>query len=199
MCRYHAAQRSKLNTRWKRNQTDMARRFFRKIAKKRGYLLDQWYLAPFSHLLHDPRLWSVRRRNVVPAFSLGLFITCLPFPGHMLVAALLALAMRVNIPVAAIATLFNNPVTAGPLYYSAFQLGELLLGLEPRPFEFELSFAWLLDGFVYIWQPLLLGCVLVGTIFAIIGYVALDLVWRWSIAGYLAKRRQRTALRKTND
>jgi hypothetical protein len=177
----------------------MPRRFFRKIAKKREYLLNQWYLAPFSHLLHDPRLWSVRRRNVVPAFALGLFITCLPFPGHMLIAALLALALRVNIPVAAVATIANNPLTAGPIYYGAFQLGELLLGLEPRPFDFELSFAWLADGFIYIWQPLLLGCVLVGAMMAFIGYVGLDLLWRWSIAGYLAKRRARAAQRDPND
>lgn len=177
----------------------MPRRFFRNIAKKREYLLDQWYLAPFSHLLHDPRLWSVRRRNVVPAFALGLFITCLPFPGHMLAAALLALAMRINIPVAALATVVNNPLTAGPIYYSAFQLGELMLGLEPRPFDFELSFSWLRDGFVYIWQPLLLGCVLMGAMFALVGYVGLDLLWRWSIADYLAKRRKRAALRDSAD
>jgi len=117
----------------------------------------------------------------------------------MLVAAFLALALRVNIPVAAIATLVNNPLTAGPIYFSAFQLGELLLGLEPRPFNFELSFAWLMDGFIYIWQPLLLGCALVGALMAFIGYVGLDLLWRWSIAGYLAKRRERAALRQADD
>jgi len=174
-------------------------RFFRKIAKKREYLLDQWYLAPFRHWLHDPRLWTARRRFVVPAFSLGLFIACLPFPGHMLIAALLALALRVNVPVAALATLVGNPLTAGPIFYSAFKLGALLLGLEPVPFEFELSIAWLQAEFIYIWRPLLLGCVLIGAMLALAGYVALDLLWRWSIADYLVKRRAKSALRDIDD
>jgi uncharacterized protein len=169
----------------------MPRRFFRKFAVKRERLTKQWYLAPFAHLLHDPRLWGIGRRTILPAVALGLFIAWLPFPGHMLAAALLALALRVNIPVAAIATLANNPLTIGPMYYLAFQFGEWLLGIEPRPFAFEMTLAWMMDGFVYVWQPLLLGCVLLGAALSISGYIALDLLWRASISGYLAKRRER--------
>jgi uncharacterized protein (DUF2062 family) len=171
----------------------MPRRFFRKFALKRDWLERQWYLAPFSHLLHDPRLWGITRRSAVPAVALGLFISYLPLPGHMLVAALLALALRVNIPIAAIATLVTNPLTVGPMYFFAFQLGEWLLGVEPRPFAFELSMAWMMDGFVYIWQPLLLGCVLLGALLSISGYVALDLLWRASVSTYLEKRRRRSS------
>ena len=80
----------------------MPRRFFRRFALKRETYKGQWFLAPFSHLLHDSRLWAIRRRNVVPAFALGLFVAYLPFPGHMLIAALLALLLRVHIPVAAL-------------------------------------------------------------------------------------------------
>ena len=56
----------------------------------------QWFMAPFRHLLHDHRLWGIRRQSVVPAFSLGLFIAFLPFPGHTLMGALAALALRVK-------------------------------------------------------------------------------------------------------
>jgi uncharacterized protein (DUF2062 family) len=152
----------------------------------------QWYLGPFGDRLHDPNLWSIRRRTVVPAFSLGLFVAFLPFPGHMITAALLALALRINIPVAAASTWVINPLFVGPAYYFAYEVGSILLHREPRPFEFELSFAWLIDGFVYVWQPLLLGCVLLGAILSLLGYVALDLLWRASIAGYLSRRRHRS-------
>ncbi len=151
----------------------------------------QWYLGPFSHLLHDPNLWSIRRRTVVPAFSLGLFVAYLPFPGHMITAALLALALRINIPVAAVSTWVINPLLMGPAYYFAYEVGSILLRREPRPFEFELSFAWLIDGFVHVWQPLLLGCVLLGAILSLVGFVALDLLWRASIWDYLKRRRVR--------
>ncbi len=157
----------------------------------RDTIRQQWYLGPFSHLLHDPNLWSIRRRTVVPAFSLGLFVAYLPFPGHMITAALLALALRINIPVATVSTWVINPLLMGPAYYFAYEFGSILLRREPRPFEFELSFAWLIDGFAYVWQPLLLGCVLLGAILSLLGYVALDLLWRASIADYLARRRQR--------
>ena len=169
----------------------MPRRFFRKFAVKRERFHSQWWLVPFGHLLHDPNLWSIRRRTVVPAFALGLFAAYLPFPGHMITAALLALALRVNIPVAVASVWACNPFTMGPMYYAAFEVGRLLLGLEPQPFEFEMSFAWLFDSFVYIWQPLLLGSVLLGAFLALIGYVGLDLLWRASISDYLARRRAR--------
>ena len=148
-------------------------------------------MGPFRHLLHDHRLWTVRRRNVVPAFALGLFLAFLPIPGHMLVAILLALALSINIPAAAIGTLIVNPLTVAPLYFLCYELGVLLLGLEPQEFEFEFSFGWLSNQFADIWQPLLLGCFVIGTITAIVGYVALDYFWRESIADYLAKRRDK--------
>jgi uncharacterized protein (DUF2062 family) len=169
----------------------MPRRFFRKFAMKSDHLKSQWWLAPFGDLIHDPNLWVIRRRNVVPAFALGLFVAYLPFPGHMLTAALVALALRVNIPVAVLSTLVVNPLTMGPMYYLAFSVGQYLLGQEPRAFEFEMSFAWLFERFAYIWQPLILGSVLLGAILALVGFVALDLLWRASISDYLARRRQR--------
>jgi len=173
----------------------MPRRFFRKFAIKREKIRAQWFLNPFGHLLHDPNLWGIRRRSVVPAFSLGIFVAFLPFPGHMITAALLALVLRVNIPVAAVSTWVTNPVTMGPLYYFAYEVGSDLLRRTPRPFEFELSFAWLIDGFVHIWEPLLLGCVLLGALSSLLGYVALDLLWRASISDYLRRRRARRSSR----
>jgi uncharacterized protein (DUF2062 family) len=169
----------------------MPRRFFRKFALKHEHVRGQWFLSPFRHLLHDPHLWGIRRRTVVPAFSLGLFVAFLPFPGHMVTAALLALALRVNIPIAVLSTWASNPLTIGPMFYFAYETGSVLLRRAPRPFEIELSFAWLIEEFVYVWQPLLLGSVLLGAIVSLLGFVALDLVWRASIWEYLARRQRR--------
>jgi hypothetical protein len=169
----------------------MPRRFFRKFALKRERFRKQWFLAPFEPLLHDPNLWGIRRRTVVPAFSLGLFVAYQPFPGHALAAALLALWLRINIPVATLSTVVVNPLTLGPMYYLAYRVGQELLGIETQPFEFELSLRWLSEQFAEIWLPLTLGCLLLGSLLALIGYVALDMLWRASLADYLAKRRSR--------
>lgn len=169
----------------------MPRRFFRRFALKRQHFHGHWYLEPFAHLLHDQRLWGVRRRTIVPAFALGLFVAFLPFPGHVLIAALAALALRINIPVAALSTFVSNPLTIGPMLFVSYRLGRRLLGLEPRPVSFELSLDWVTDTFVNIWQPMMLGSVLLGALAAVVGYIALDLLWRASIADYLAARRKR--------
>lgn len=175
----------------------MPRRFFRRFRVKRELFRGRWYFAPFDHLLHDPRLWSIRRRTVVPAVSLGLFVAFMPIPGHPLIAALGALALRINIAVAAVTTFVSNPLTVGPMFFFAYRLGRKLLDLEPRPFRFELSLDWLSGQFLTMWQPLLLGCVLLGSLAALVGYVVLDLLWRASISDYVAARRRRRQLRES--
>lgn len=173
----------------------MPRRFFRKFAVKRHELAESRLLSPFRNMLHEPRYWAIRRRTVVPAFALGLFIAFMPFPGHPLHATLLALALRVNIPVAVVTTFVSNPLTMGPMYYTAFQLGRRLLGWEPVPFRFELSLDWLTEKFVTVWQPLLLGSVLMAATAALLGYIVVDVLWRMSVHDYKSrKRRQRRDL-----
>ena len=162
----------------------MPRRFFRKFALKREFFHGRWYLAPFSHLLHDINLWGIRRRTVVPAVAIGLFIGYMPFPGHPLIAALVALAFRVNIPVAALTTFVSNPLTMPAMYYLAHRLGRRLLGMEPTPFQFELSLEWVTESLVNNWQPMMLGCFLLGATLALVGYVTLDVVWRVTIVNY---------------
>ena len=146
-------------------------------------------MTPFRHLLHDHRLWGIRRRTVVPAFALGLFIAFLPTPGHTLMGALAALAFRVNIPVAALATWVSNPLTMGPMYYAAYRLGRILLDTPEKQFEFAMSWDWLTHTFLTIWQPMLLGCLIFGCVLSVTGYIALDLLWRSSLADYKNRKR----------
>jgi uncharacterized protein (DUF2062 family) len=142
-------------------------------------------------MLHDHRYWGNRRKTIVPAFSLGLFVACMPFPGHFIYATLAALVLRINIPVAAVTTLIINPLTAGPILYFEYQLGALLLSIESGPPQFELSIDWVTHTFVSIWQPMLLGSVLVGAVVALLGFVVLDALWRNSLANYKSRKRNR--------
>jgi uncharacterized protein (DUF2062 family) len=167
----------------------MPRRFFRKFAFKRHHVSEQWFMSPFRHLLHDHRLWGIRRRTVVPAVAIGFFIAFMPTPGHTLMGILLALTFRVNIPVAALTTWVSNPVTMGPMYYFSYRLGRGLLNTPLREFEFEMSWDWVTHTFVTIWQPMLLGCFILGIAAAVVGYITLDLFWRSSIADYKTRKR----------
>ena len=169
----------------------MPRRVFKKFAFKRQEFAAQWFMAPFRHLLHDPRLWGVRRRWVVPAFSVGLFIAFMPFPGHTLMGALAALGLRVNIPIAAVSTWVSNPATMFVMYPAAYRVGRAVLGTPPRTVDFHISWEWVTNTFVNIWQPMLLGSLLLGAGAALVGYAVLDVLWRLSLANYKARKRVR--------
>lgn len=168
----------------------MPRRLFKRFAFKRHEVAKQWFMTPFRHLLNDPRLWGIRRRRVVPAFAIGLFISFMPFPGHTLMGALAALAVRVNIPVAAVATWVSNPATMIIMYPAAYQVGRAVLGTPRRDVSFNVSWDWVGSTLVHIWQPMLLGSVLLGAASAIVGYVTLDILWRSSIANYKTRKRK---------
>ncbi len=147
-------------------------------------------MAPFQHLIHDQRLWGIRRKTVVPAFAIGLFLMWMPFPGHMIIASIIALILRVNVPVAFFTTLLSNPVTMPAMYLLAYTLGAWLLDVPMIPVDFELSLDWVLTTFVGIWQPMLLGSVLLGAASSLIGLVVVDLLWRSSIADYKARKKK---------
>jgi uncharacterized protein (DUF2062 family) len=74
------------------------------------------------------------------------------------------------------------------MYPAAYQLGRRLLRTPLREFQFEMSWDWVTHTFVTIWQPMLLGCVILGMAAAVIGYVTLDLFWRSSIVNYKARK-----------
>ena len=168
----------------------MPRRFFRKFAFKRHELSERWFMTPFRHFLHDHRYWGIRRKTVVPAFAWGVFVAFLPIPGHMLIAALGGLVLHCNLPVAVLATFVVNPLTIGPIYYFTYRVGAILLSIEPGPLEIELSIEWMTNTLASIWQPLLLGSIFVGAIAALIGYVVLDVLWRYTVVDYKTRKQR---------
>lgn len=175
----------------------MPRKFLNKLMpdrqKLRKKLSSKWYVQPFRELLSDPALWHVSRRGSTGAIAIGLFICCLPIPGHMLLAVLAALYWRLNLPLAVLTVWFNNPLTFGVIYYGSYRLGALLLHLKHHPFPQHLSFDWLFMELSRIWEPLWLGCIVVGMLLALIGYVALSLIWQVSIRTRWHRRQRQQA------
>ncbi len=169
----------------------MPRRFFRQFALKRDDVSAQWYLAPFRHALGDPRLFHVSRRSVVPAIAIGFFFAWFPLPGQMIATTIAAIALRANIPLAALATFLSNPVTMGPLSYLGYRVGAAILQTPSVPFDFELSWQWLTEKMQVIAEPLFLGCFVLASATASIAYVGLNLIWRASVAASVKARRLR--------
>lgn len=138
-------------------------------------------LQMFGYLLHQNQLWHLHRRSASVACAIGLFCAFVPIPFQMVLAAAIAIFCRVNLPLSVALVWLSNPLTMPPLFYGCYLLGTLLLGTPSQPFDFELSFEWLGNKLVYIWEPFLLGCFVVATVSAILGYVGMQLIWRYSV------------------
>lgn len=142
-------------------------------------------------LLHDPDLWHLNRRSVSGAVGVGLFVAWMPLPGQMLLAGLLALWLRVNLALAVVLVWVTNPVTMGPMFWAAWRLGRWLLGLDDAAMAFTPSIHWIIAEIARIWQPLLLGCLILGLASALAGYGLCRLLWRLHVIRGLVQRRRR--------
>ncbi|HEX7011898.1 MAG TPA: DUF2062 domain-containing protein [Steroidobacteraceae bacterium] len=168
----------------------MPRRVFKPLSRQRHVWKDRWYMRPFRLLLEHPAYWSLNRRSVTRALALGLFIAFVPLPIHVLLSTLLALLLRLNVPVAVAGTFIANPFTMVPMFMSAYWLGCRLLGVTAERIPFELTWTWLSTTLVPIWKPFLLGCLILGTTAAVIGYVALGGIWHLSLVLKYHKRKE---------
>jgi len=65
----------------------------------------------FRGRMSDPELWHLTRRSVSAAIGVGLFLSMVPLPGQMPLAAVLALRYRFNLPVVIAAVFVTNPLT----------------------------------------------------------------------------------------
>ncbi len=121
---------------------------------------------------------------------MGLAICFIPLPVHMLVAGLIAIALRLNLPAIYGATLLVNPLTCVPIYYSAYRVGTTLLGIVPENFSFHLSWDWMQTGLQPVWKPFLLGCVACAIVVGLVGWLSLELIWRWRVTARYRTRHE---------
>ena len=170
----------------------MPRKLIKRYLPDHHKIRDHKHLRVFGTLLHEPNLWHLNRYSVTGAVTIGLFVGYIPVPFQMVIAAAMAIAARVNLPLSAAMVWVTNPVTMPPMYYFAYKTGTWLLDTPERPFHFELSFQWLLGELGAIWQPFLLGCFVLGILSAGVGNLLVRGLWRLRIARYV-KRRKREA------
>jgi uncharacterized protein (DUF2062 family) len=178
------------------------RNLFRKYLPSHDTVKNQRWLKPFGSWLQHPNLWHLHRRSVAGGVAIGLFCGLLPGPLQMISAALLAVLLRVNLPVAAFTTLYTNPFTILPLYWVAYELGAWVSGVhngEPARHLALPEMHWqnwpseLWAWMQMLGKPLLIGLPLLALILAIIGYFVVRLVWRVGVVLRWRARKRRRA------
>ncbi len=180
------------------------RKHFRKYLPTRASIRENRQFSRLGAFLQHPNLWHLNRRSVAGGVAVGLFAGLVPGPLQMLAAALLAIPLRVNLPVAVVTTLYTNPLTIGPLYLLAYQLGKLIVGGDavPNPAPgLDLSHFWhwteAFAAWVYsLGKPLVAGLIALAFGLAALGWLAVWYGWRWYVAAAWRSRAAKRAAAK---
>lgn len=165
------------------------RQFFKQVLPGHHHFRNHERLRFLGDILHDPDIFHLTRRSVAGGVATGLSVAWLPLPIHMFVAALIAIRLRVNLPLAVILVWITNPLTFAPMFYGAYKLGAWLIGRPPQDVHFEFSLHWLGSTFTTIWEPLLLGCAVIALLSGLAGYWGVQLAWRWAVVQKMSLRR----------
>ncbi len=180
----------------------MPRKFIRKYLPSHEAVRHNRYIARFGTLLHHPNLWHLNRHSVAGGVAIGLFAGLVPGPFQMLTATILAVPLRVNLPVALATTLYTNPLTIGPLYVIAYWIGTLFVHGDGTPLSHPPGFdwsnlgAWLrasFDWMLSLGKPLAVGLVVLAVGLAIAGYAVVQLAWRAQVVLTWRRRKARRA------
>ncbi len=133
----------------------------------------------FRHLIDHPDLWHMTQHSVSGAVALGLFAAMLPIPFQMLVGFVLALALRVNIALTMAMIFITNPLTMGPIFYAAYELGSWLLGTPPAFSTPPTNYEAVVNILTLVWKPLLVGSLVAGACASLVGYLVVRLSWSY--------------------
>lgn len=144
-------------------------------------------LRPVAHRVLAPELWRFTRRSVPRGVALGLLIGIfLLIPGLQIAgAALLALPLRANVPLAAAMTFLSNPATTPLIIYASVYVGNLMLhrGADVTRFMALIDshasvgewMGWLTSEAA---PALLFGLTIISVVFAAVGYLVASWLWQ---------------------
>lgn len=164
---------------------------------------DSRWLRWCAPLISHPRLWHLHRRAVALGVAIGLVTGLIPGPVQMLLAAIIAIPLRANIPAAVFTTLYTNPLTFVPLYVLAYNIGRLVTG-DNAPLVIPPETAWSWEGLKHLlpglvqWaaslgDTLLIGLAIQCTLFALGGYLVTMVAWRFVVTRAWRTRHARRA------
>ncbi|WP_455200119.1 DUF2062 domain-containing protein [Kaarinaea lacus] len=174
----------------------MPKRIIKRFLPDHDKIREHKHLQLLGPLLHDPNLLHLNRRSVSGAFAVGLFMAWIPVPFQMLLSAIVAILVRVNLPISVVLVWITNPVTMPPMFYFAYKVGTWILGHPAEDSNFEMTMEWLTKSIDDIWQPLLLGSLIVGVVSSVLGFVIIRSLWRLKVVQNWKERKAKRHARK---
>lgn len=187
----------------------MPKRYFKKYLPSAHSIHESRVFKAIGPVLLHHNLWHLNRRSVAGGVAVGIFTGLIPLPVQMLLAALVSLMFRVNLPVAIAATWYTNPLTALPLYYAAYRIGALALGVPVNGNPMH-NVDWDFSGFgafagsfshwlMSLGEPFVVGALILASTLAALSYGLVRVLWRAYIIAYWYRRKARCQARRESD
>jgi uncharacterized protein (DUF2062 family) len=172
-------------------------RWLKRITPHRDSFEKHWFLKPYTAIVARAQCWTFHRSSVTRAFALGLFIAFIPptppLPLHMVICTICGVLFRLNLPVLFATVFLSNPFTWLPQVAASVWVGAKLMGMDFTPVVKHVGRHHFGEVLHQLWQPMLLGALVLGAAAAAIGYVLAQCLWRARVV-YLWRRRGRRAL-----
>ncbi|MEY2942132.1 MAG: hypothetical protein RLY97_146 [Pseudomonadota bacterium] len=164
------------------------------------------YIRPFAHRVLRADLWRFNRRSVPRAIALGVFAGILVPFAHSFVAAVTAVVVRANVPVAIASTWISNPLTWLLIFPGAYKIGAFLLHIDAltkvQPLANTMATTGtdqLLTQLTGKGLELAFGLFVEASVLASLGYLLSSFGWRWWIGRKLQQRRKERQQRQIVD
>ena len=154
------------------------RKFFKKYTPNREMVKEYKFLNFLGNSLFHEDLWRFNRLSFCRATVIGIFWGWMPMFFQMIPAAFCAVYFRANLPLSVAGVWVSNPITMPPMMYIGYEFGNVILGIDPLFDKFEASIDWIIGVFSLIWEPLLVGTMIIGISSAVIGFFGIHLFWK---------------------
>jgi uncharacterized protein (DUF2062 family) len=169
----------------------MPKKIIQRFMPDHQKIKDNKHLKMFGALLHNASLWHLNRRSVSKAFAVGLFFAFMPVPFQTVLAACFAIIVHANLPLSITLIWITNPLTMPAIFYFCYIVGTWIVDVPTRDFAFEANWQWLVDSVSTIGPAFIVGCSVLAAVFAFLGYLTINIIWRFSVAKEWKKRKAR--------
>tara|TARA_B100001996_G_scaffold373491_1_gene351032 strand:- start:59 stop:571 length:513 start_codon:yes stop_codon:yes gene_type:complete len=167
----------------------MIKNVIKRLFPKLDSVKEEKILKIFGPAVLQANLWHINKKSVSRGFAIGAFCAFLPIPGQMIVAAFLAITFAGNLPFSLILTWISNPFTYTPIFYFSYKIGKFFIptGSNYQLDDKEIN---LLSDLMHIWEPLLLGSLILAIIGSTLTYIIIRLYWRYYVIKIWEKRKK---------
>lgn len=166
----------------------MLRRWLKNHLPNRKLTNNYSSLGRLRVYLRHPNLWYLNRSSISRGVAIGLFAAFIPLPLQMLMAAILAIFFRANVPIAVVMTWASNPFTFVSINYFIYMVGTWVLGKKVENIGTQ-EFTWKVDSihalgssftawFSQFSKAYFVGLPITALGIAAVGYLIVLLLWR---------------------